>query len=82
MTFCWHNRFNGLEHDGPFSTLEMAKASAVDAYVQIQGGFAFDVVIKNGSKIVAEGHIKKGVWRDGEFKETAKESVARLAENG
>lgn len=79
MSFVWKNRFNGIEDGGPFETAALAKADAVSTYVECQGGFAFDIVIEEGKKIVAEGFIRNGVWCDGEFHETAKDQAERMA---
>lgn len=65
--FYWHNRFNNVERAGPFESAEAAKDHVVWVMKQIQEGFAFDIVILEGTRIVENGHIKDGKWVDGDY---------------
>lgn len=80
--FFWLNRFNGVESEGPFASVTEAKESAVSTYVCLQDGFAFDIAITTDTPVgpvVVAGHIKGGVWFDGDFSETDAEQAERLA---
>lgn len=71
--YWWLNRFNLIEMDGPFSSIEAAKADAVRAMNLVQNGMALDIVILNSKPeepmpewaVVAEGYIENGKWFDG-----------------
>ena len=68
--FYWRNHFNLVEDDGPFDSIDAAKAKAVYLYNGIQEGFAFDIRIhadRVDGEVVAAGWIFEGRWIDGDY---------------
>lgn len=69
MQYDWVNKFNGIERDGPFDSIDKAKRHAVHIYNQIANGFSFDIaIVQHGTDIIVDrGHIKNYRWRDGDY---------------
>ncbi len=83
MSYSWINRFNGIETDGPFKTIQAAKEHAASTYIGIQHGLAFDIaIIDDDMQVVESGHIKKGKWIDGKFKWIDGKYTAKEGEPG
>jgi hypothetical protein len=68
MKYYWFNEFNGLERDGPFSSIKEAMKAACRTYTRIQNGIALDIsIIKQGRgrPVVRRGSIRRGKWVSG-----------------
>lgn len=65
MNYHWINLFNMIECDGPFDSIEAAKANAISVFKEVQNGNALHIGIGDDNGPICEGSIKDGQWIDG-----------------